>query len=164
MIVKIVSVEADEVLIQRVAEDLEKKFPFFEFEVSKEHIDVEKAYDVSRGQFVASKIVRMAAGNGFKVVVTSVDIYEDSLNFVFGLAIPVLRTAVVSYFRLIGENLFERLEKEIVHELGHLFGLEHCKNDCVMKFSNSVFEVDLKPLKFCERCYRSLRVFLKHFS
>jgi len=82
---------------------------------------------------------------------------------VFGLAIPILRTAVVSYYRLMGKNLLLRLEKEIMHELGHLFGLDHCMNRCVMRFSNSVYEVDLKPLGFCEKCHSSLLTFLENF-
>ncbi len=164
MIVKISVVRADESIVEKAVEELENIYPFLDFEIIEEKLPIERAYDSFRDQYVASKIVRMSADGSFKVVVTSVDLYENPLNFVFGLAIPVLRTAVVSYFRLVGENLIVRLEKEIMHELGHLFGLDHCNNHCVMRFSNSVYEVDLKPVKFCEKCYSSLLRFLENFS
>jgi len=54
--------------------------------------------------------------------------------------------------------LFARAEKEAVHELGHAFGMAHCLNfDCVMRFSNSVEDVDLKASDFCRLCEARLR-------
>jgi archaemetzincin len=53
--------------------------------------------------------------------------------------------------------LFGRAEKEAVHELGHAYGLAHCRSfDCVMRFSNSVEQVDLKPGHFCQLCEAQL--------
>ncbi len=54
---------------------------------------------------------------------------------------------------------FERVKKELLHELGHTFGLGHCQDKgCIMSFSNSVLEVDLKGLGFCSKCEGVLRV------
>jgi archaemetzincin len=52
------------------------------------------------------------------------------------------------------ERLFyERCEKEALHELGHTFGLVHCKlYECVMHYSNSIEQVDLKHSRFCPSC------------
>jgi archaemetzincin len=40
-----------------------------------------------------------------------------------------------------------------VHELGHAFGLVHCRDQrCVMRASTYVEEVDLKDAGFCDAC------------
>ena len=50
---------------------------------------------------------------------------------------------------------YERLVKEAVHELGHGFGLRHCKNSkCVMYFSISLLDIDIKGRSFCSSCRR----------
>ncbi|MEM4717889.1 MAG: archaemetzincin family Zn-dependent metalloprotease, partial [Desulfurococcaceae archaeon] len=90
-----------------------------------------------------------------------IDGFEHGLNFVFGEALLHNNVAVVFTKRLKPEfygeqynyNLYyERLVKETLHELGHLLGLEHCVNNCVMRFSNSIVEVDEKPRYYCEKC------------
>ncbi|RLF28477.1 MAG: hypothetical protein DRN14_04130, partial [Thermoplasmata archaeon] len=78
---------------------------------------------------------------GAKVVgVVEEDVTVSGLNFVFGLAELEGSAAVVSVYRLRSASasvLRERLLKEVVHELGHTFGLRHCPNpSCVMSFSN----------------------------
>jgi archaemetzincin len=55
------------------------------------------------------------------------------------------------------ELFFQRVTKETLHELGHVFGLEHCKNSCVMRFSNSLNDTDRKPESFCPSCLSRLR-------
>ena len=95
------------------------------------------------------------------LAVVSVDLYTGNLNSVFGEADPSTGIAVVSTHRLrtefYGEAanpalFFSRLVKESVHELGHTFGLGHCPDPtCVMYFSNSIFDTDLKRTDFCSR-------------
>jgi archaemetzincin len=54
--------------------------------------------------------------------------------------------------------LRHRLEKEIVHELGHMFGLYHCHQfECVMRSSTYVEEIDLKREEFCPACAAGVR-------
>ncbi|HYU31798.1 MAG TPA: archemetzincin, partial [Thermoanaerobaculia bacterium] len=76
------------------------------------------------------------------------------------------RAAVVSLHRLAPElyglpadeeRLVERAEKEAIHELGHTFGLIHCRQPkCVMRSSTYVEEIDLKEGQFCEGCRKAL--------
>ncbi len=117
------------------------------------------------GQFLADALlfhlVRIKPFSAVAILgITPYDVYSEGLNFVFGLASSLHRAAVVSYARLISSDfdLFRsRVRKEITHEMGHVFGLEHCTvPGCVMNFSNSLYEVDLKGEDFCPNCKRKL--------
>jgi len=127
--------------------------------------DLVQAYSPERKQYLSSRLLAGVgkAERGERVVgVADVDLYVPRLNFVFGEADMVSGTAIVSLCRLRQEyyglapddNLFlDRATKEIVHELGHTFGLGHCPdNKCVMHFSNSLADTDLKRAHFCNMC------------
>ena len=91
--------------------------------------------------------------------ITPYDLYSGDLNFVFGIALP-FKGFVVSYARLLSEDrelFLSRVRKEVTHEMGHVFGLPHCPNPkCVMHFSNSLIDTDLKGEDFCPSCQRKL--------
>lgn len=94
--------------------------------------------------------------------VTDADLYAGWLNFVFGEAVLNREDAVISFHRLRPEfygdtmdrRVFKaRVVKEAVHELGHTFGLTHCVNpECVMHFSNSIMDTDVKKTQPCLNC------------
>lgn len=96
------------------------------------------------------------------VGVTSEDLFIPVLTFVFGQSQLDGPAAVVSTHRLHNEFyglpadeglLRERTVKEVLHELGHAYGLVHCRDQlCVMRASTYVEEVDLKDAGFCETC------------
>jgi archaemetzincin len=103
--------------------------------------------------------------------VIDVDLFASDLNFIFGLAMKPQKmlvgspaVALISIIRLREfydeplnkERFFIRILKEALHELGHTFGLDHCQNFCVMRFSNVLSETDEKPPNYCTICYRQI--------
>jgi archaemetzincin len=118
----------------------------------------DNSFDPLRQQYNASVIVKHVASksewHGYnKLYLVHADIYVPKMNFIFGLADPLLKTAVVSTYRLDGELYEERIAKEIIHEIGHLYGLDHCQDhDCIMRFSQTVADTDEKKKAFCAYC------------
>lgn len=119
----------------------------------------EGSYNPFRGQHLAHPFLRsLPRTEGYNVGLVDEDIYVPGLNFVFGLADPATRRAVVALRRLRGGPFFERVLKEVLHELGHLMGLRHCRDPrCVMAFSNTLMDTDLKGPDFCQRCAAEIR-------
>jgi predicted Zn-dependent protease len=103
------------------------------------------------------------------IAITNLPIYssEDDLIFLFGETHLDHKTCVVSslllkeqfYNEKRNEKLFQlRLEKEAVHEIGHiLLGRKHCQNEtCVMRKSKTVEEIDFKSIYLCLNCKEKL--------
>jgi archaemetzincin len=105
------------------------------------------------------------------LAVTSRDLYpQDSWSFVFGEASFVARVGVFSFARMhpafptppppAGEAsqadrvlVVRRCLKVVTHEVGHMFGLEHCiDRRCLMNGVNHVAEMDRTPLHLCPFC------------
>ncbi len=102
---------------------------------------------------------------------TMTDLYpKESWNFVFGMASLRGRSGVFSFARyapgFYGEEadadsarlLMLRSLKVLVHETGHMFGIQHCVYwSCVMNGSNHLAETDRQPLFLCPVCLRKLQ-------
>jgi archaemetzincin len=94
----------------------------------------------------------------------NLDLFVPSLNFIFGLAqhggnalVALPRLSPVFYGLPENEELyFERVAKEALHEVGHVFGFSHCRQRCVMRFSNCLDDTDRKPSTFCPNCLKQL--------
>ena len=163
---------------QKVVEAIKKKLPDFlpmavRIEISPREKIPQSAYDPSRRQYNAEMIlddisqrVGLDTRNETALVIVDVDLYLPELDFVFGVAEAPKLMAIVSTARLRNEfyglkpndSLFlERAVKELVHELGHAWGLSHCPNPkCVMYFSNTLPDTDRKRSIFCRDCEKKL--------
>ncbi len=130
------------------------------------------AYDPKRQQYLSTRILRWmldhVPADARKVIaLTDHDLFITVLTYVFGEAQLGGTGAVVSTARLrinssglrVDEDVFhERLLKECVHELGHTFGLVHCRTRrCVMSRSNTINDVDAKSVVLCSTCRSILR-------
>ena len=125
------------------------------------------AYDNGRSQYNAKlilrRIIKQLPRDSFKFMgVTDVDIYVPILKYVFGVAQMEGPCSVISTYRLRpqfydqspNQLLFvERVQKTALHELGHCFGLTHCRNRyCVMYSSTRIEDTDSKKIEFCPSC------------
>jgi archaemetzincin len=134
--------------------------------IRPETFDMSFAYDQVRQQYYSTAILQRlerASDPDARVIgVTPCDLYVPVLTFVFGEAQLDGNCAIVSTARLKEEFyglppsetlLRERLLKEAAHELGHTFGLRHCRDwRCVMTSSHAVERLDVKGADFCPVC------------
>lgn len=156
----------DSSLLSYLKEGLEERFDF-SFKLTEKMAVPPQAYDPRRKQYHSTIILNyidehLPEGTEKVLGVVDVDLYAPGLNFVFGEANLGGRSALISLTRLKQEFyglssdtglFYQRALKEAVHELGHTLGFTHCPNNrCVMHFSNSLEDTDLKLSLFCSKC------------
>ena len=142
--------------------------------VSREgHLDLSEFFDSARKQYDGNKLlkeidIRFTSDSQKTLGIFNVDLFIPILTFIFGQAFLNGRCGIASSYRLRNERyglkpdekiLTDRLRKEVIHELGHTFGLYHCINPlCVMRSSTYVEDIDQKDWKFCPKCRMELGV------
>jgi archaemetzincin len=113
---------------------------------------------------------RIPASTYGLVAVAEGDLYpEESWNFVFGQATLATGVGVFSLARMDPsfpaesapatrsaserEVILRRGLKIVTHEVGHMFGIEHCLEGlCLMNGCNHMDEMDRAPLHMCPEC------------
>ncbi len=124
-------------------------------------------YHVVRHQHHSTQLLEFLLNEdnsgAFRILgVTAVDLYIPIFTFVFGEAQLAGKAALISLARPRGDLdgvmppksvYLKRLIKLSLHELGHTFGLGHCRQEgCLMGFSANLEKLDAKPLTFCAYC------------
>ena len=145
---------------------------FDDIRISYTLIDIEKSYSDQRKQYYSTVILESVIKSnpdleGNVLILTEMDLFVPVLTHVFGEAQLNGKFSIVSVCRLYEEFYTSesdsrlvsvRSYKEILHELGHNFGLVHCKDwECVMHVSNSVEEIDIKGNYYCVSCRKKLK-------
>ncbi|MCF8232079.1 MAG: archaemetzincin family Zn-dependent metalloprotease [Bacteroidales bacterium] len=156
----------DRKFVEDVARAIEKEINA-EVTTKEGHLDLSKYYDVKRRQYNGDDLLKFVdnsypSNRGKTMGLFGVDLFIPILTHIFGQAYLNGNTGVVSHFRLNNEYyglkadrklLLERFIKEVIHELGHTYGLTHCHvPTCVMRSSTYVEDLDEKSASFCDHC------------
>ena len=178
IILQPVTANLDIKTLNRLSKDLTKEFKDTKVAVDSSidpdtETSFQSAFYKNRNQWDSFKLLewlleKFKPAIGTKILaIFDIDAFSSGFDFVFGEAYYGGRVSAIYLPRLKEEfyglkpniSLFyQRLVKEAIHELGHAYGVVHCKNTkCVMNFSTSLHDIDNKERYFCESCNR------KHF-
>lgn len=168
--VLLVSLELEEKQIVPVIADRITSFYHFPVKVIEDTLP-KYAYYAPRKRYRAEKLINYLSSINnknyrFVVGLTSVDISTTAYNVydfgIFGLGTLDNTGCISSTHRLKDinhEKFLERIEKVILHEIGHNCGLNHCVSPypCFMKAAKKkLSQVDSEPIDICVECKRKI--------
>lgn len=157
---------SDKHLVSQVTGTLKRVF-HKNVDVKDLHLDLITYYDPTRRQYngdlLLKKMEDLQNDHTTKAVgLFKVDLFIPILTYIFGQAYLNGNAAIASTYRLHNERyglnsdhalLTDRFKKEVVHELGHTYGLIHCHTPgCVMQSSTYVEDIDQKSFHLCKAC------------
>jgi archaemetzincin len=160
----------DDGFLQKIANYISSEL-FVKVQIIEGHLDFSEYYDAARRQYNANNILQQiekhyAIDNTKTIGLSNIDLFIPIFTYIFGQAYLGGQYGIISIFRLSSERygmpaddalLLERSGKEVIHELGHAFGLIHCLNtDCVMHGGSYVEDIDQKTASFCINCKKKL--------
>ena len=156
----------EEDFLKNVAEAVKQEF-LFSVNIKEGHLDLSEFYDPPRRQYNGVKLLKevdnlFSSDSGKTIGLFSVDLFIPILTYIFGQAFLEGRTGIASHYRFSNDRygmnsddklILDRFEKEVIHELGHTFGLIHCHfPTCVMRSSTYVEDIDQKSANLCHIC------------
>lgn len=136
-------------------------------------IDIARSFSKERGQYFSTQLLSDTLAltqhlDGKILILVEFDLFVPVFTYVFGEAQLNGKLSIVSLCRLHEEFysdetndklLLDRALKEALHEIGHNFGLLHCRDwNCVMHSSQGIEEVDIKGSRFCDKCQGNVPV------
>ena len=157
-------------LLEMIIEDVEREFQL-PVKIREGHLDLSEFYDSARRQYDGNRLIKeidsLYAIDTHKTLgLFNVDLFIPILTYIFGQAFLGGRSGIASIYRLSNESygikadkkvFIDRFRKEVIHELGHTFGLIHCPNiTCVMRSSTYVEDIDQKESRLCHQCKTEL--------
>lgn len=164
----------DNGFLKDVAEAVKNEF-YCEVSMKVGYLDLSEFYDPVRRQYNGSRLLchveeNFATDLSKTIGLFSVDLFIPILTYIFGQAFLNGRSGIASDYRLSNVRygitadeklLLDRFRKEVIHELGHTFGLIHCHvPTCVMRSGTYVEDIDQKEESFCSACRGSLNAIL----
>jgi archaemetzincin len=156
----------EEDFLKKIAGAVNHEF-FFSVNIKEGHIDLSEFYDPVRRQYNGNKLLKevdslYATDLNKTIGLFNVDLFIPILTYIFGQAFLNGRTGIASLYRFSNERygmnsddkfILDRFKKEVIHELGHAFGLIHCHvPTCVMRSGTYVEDIDQKSETLCFRC------------
>jgi len=157
-------------LLELIVDDIEREFSV-PVKTREGYLDLSDYYDPARKQYNGNDLLkeielRFATETNKTLGLFNVDLFIPILTYIFGQAFLNGRSGIASIYRLSNERygikkdqsvFVDRIRKEVIHELGHTFGLFHCSNPtCVMRSSTYVEDIDQKEHSLCHKCKAEL--------
>ncbi len=153
-------------LLEIICDDVEREFSV-PVKIREGYMALSVYYDASRKQYNGNGLLqeiesRFATETTKTLGLFNVDLFIPILTYIFGQAFLNGNSGIASIYRLSNERyglkkdqtvFIDRIRKEVIHELGHTFGLIHCTNPtCVMRSSTYVEDIDQKEHMLCTKC------------
>lgn len=160
--------------LEQIAKAVQAEFDFT-VNIREGRIELGEYYDPARRQYNGNTLISIVDSMTFpesnKILgLFNVDLFIPILTYIFGQAYLNGKSGIASIYRLSNERygmpkdeqiLLDRTKKEVIHELGHTFGLIHCDNPiCVMRSSTYLEDVDQKRQNLCHNCKTKLEIIL----